>query len=488
MILLNTMFIKYLIDTDLQIDKQLKLSQIIKYNKLAMLRSDCNMNYSYKKYAFAALLVSQNDTSLNIYNRFDKSANNKLVSPNFIMNLIHKYWEEIIFLSKPDLISNKYVNQLKSDGIATYKKQYKKFLFHFSKALITGRIQASLYSDQDLNILSSKQDIRYVWRKGINFSFPQTFPNFILNKRDPSFPNKSQISLIEQLKKSPLPIFTVTNNFNQIIIAEPSDELINNKTLLDKFYQWYDDNFLWGKDQKPVYESLFFINPEDALEYGNYIKYKYSSKNNINHLQVFPSSLDFYYRLVRTSPPRVHFRLIPDLKEIGNLLYKYRFNNNVYFHKKQKKGHDYFQGQPIYIVQPVLTKNKQNKKIEELNYSYNLNKNTKNNFVIFTNYQVLLTAWKKFVRQHSNYVLPMRPKVIVYNLEDFLKGHENSKDLDKLNILFVPNNDSYDFMKTNKINKSNNNMSKIIISNLLSLKMMGQRVIWSLTSRQPIKW
>lgn len=488
MSLFNTMFIQYLLRTDLKVNSTLKFIQILQDHDLPRLQT--NYNISYKQYSFAVLLISQNNSSIDINDRFSKLNKSKLISPNFAMSLINKYWQETIFLSRSDTISDKYINQLNSGGIAVYKKQYKKFLLDFSKALITGRIQSSLDNIKDLSLLSNSKDIQYIWRKSINFSFPKTFPNFILNKRGTNFPNRSQVLLIEKLKNNQLPIFTITNNFNQIIIAEPSDELINNKNFLDKMYKWYDDNFLWKKDEKPIYESLFFVNPEDALEYKNYMRYKYFEKNNSHPLNIFASSFDFYYSLVRTSPPRVQFRLIPDLKEVGELIYKYQFNKNVFFHKKQKKGNDYFQGQPIYLIQPIIARNKKTKKIEELNYYYELNQDIKKqkHEAVFTNYKVLLIAWRKFLKQNSNYILPKQPKILVYNLEDFLKLYEKNDEINKLNILFIPNQESYEFIKINNMNKSQYRISKIFLNNLLSLKTISHRIIWSLTSRQPMKW
>ena len=482
------MFIQHLLYADLKINNLLQFIQILKDNDLLKLQA--NYNVCYKEYSFAVLLLSQNNSSIKIDNQFNKLNKNKLISPNFVMSLVNKYWQETIFLSKSDAISNEYTNRLSSDGIAIDKKQYKKFLLDFSKALIIGRVQSSLDSKENLNLISSSEDIRYVWRKSINFSFPKTFPNFILNKREPNFPNRSQELLIKKLRNNQLPVFTITNNFNQIIIAEPSDELMNNKNFLDKMYQWYDDNFLWQKDNKPVYESLFFVNPEDALEYKNYVKYKHSQNNGRNSLKIFASSFDFYYGLVRTSPPRVQFRLIPDLKEVGKLIYKYQFNKNIVFHKNQKKGCDYFQGQPIYLIQPILVKNKHTKKIEELNYYYELNQDMKKQKykAIFTNYKVLLIAWRKFVKQNPDYILPKQPRILVHNLEDFLKLYEQNDDIIKSNILFIPNQESYKFIKRNNVNKSRYHVYKIFLSNLLSLKTISQRIIWSLTSKQPIKW
>jgi len=414
-------------------------------------------------------------------------ARQKLISRNFMTQFINKYWQETIFLSISNSLSDNYTNKLKSDGLAVYKNQYKKFLLDFNKALANGRIELSEFT---ITINQDLPGIKYIWKKGFNFSYPRSLSSILCNKRSPNFPNKVQSFLVKKLKNNEFPIFSVVNRFNQIIISEPSDELIRNKNFVNTIYQWYYHNFLWKKDHIPVYEGLFFINPQDACEYMNYIETQSMCFSKQKDLNIFIGSLDFYYRTVRTSPPKVQFRLIPDLRELGELIYKYKYKENINFHNQQRYGRDYFQGQPIYFIQSVLAKNKQTKQIDLIKYSYNIKTGqlVQPYEAIFMNYETALIAWKKFREQLSYYNLPDTPRVIVYNLEDFLKTCEKNNQIEKRNIVFVPAQETYHFIKQEKNKKSRLAIPQIIASKILYIKVLTTRIIWSLTSRQPVYW
>jgi len=412
----------------------------------------------------------------------------KLVSRNFITYLFNKYWQETIFLSTFNISSNNYINQLTSDSLNTSKNQYKKFLLSFNKALINGRIE---FSDFTFDVNNNVSSVKYVWKKGFNLAYPKNFSLFRYGKkRNTGFPDKVQLSLMKKLKYSGFPIFTIVNRFHQIVMAEPSDILLKNNNFLDTIFQWYYNNFIWTKDIKPIYEGLLFINPEDASEYMRYIKYKYPNSSRQNFLNLFISRLDFYYKLVRIAPPKVQFRLIPDLQEVGELIYKYRYKKNIIFHNKQMYGKDYFQGQPIYLIQPVSVKNKQTKKIDSISYSYGLySNNLKYKYeTIFMNYDTALIAWKKFREELSDYNLPYVPQIIVYNLEDFLHTCEQNNQIDNKNFLFIPSQETYNFIKHKRNKKSPFIISQILSSKILHIKLFTQRMFWSLTSRQPMYW
>uniref|UniRef100_UPI003002AA9B hypothetical protein n=1 Tax=Anunuuluaehu liula TaxID=3049639 RepID=UPI003002AA9B len=487
MSLFNLIFIRNILNRNLIIKSQSQL--VNKITNTDFSKDKTNHSVLSKSNILSILLIANNDTHLN--GQGNSLANKKLVSRNFIVQLLNKYWQETIFLSQPNLLSETYSSQLKSDGIAVYKSRYKKFLFDFSKALISGRIEATLQQQKDINTVSNNvTEIKYIWRKGLNFSLPKNIFNFLLYKRQLDFPNPTQLVLMKKLQQNKLPVFTIINNFNQIVVAEPSNELISKRGPINQIYQLYYDNFLWEKDHKPVYEGLFFVNPEDALEYQEYIKNKHINSSKYNNLNVFASGLDFYYKLVRISPPRVQFHLIPDLKELGKLIYKYQYYKNITFHNKQKHGRYFFQGQPIYLIQPILSKNKQTGKMNLVKYVYSLSRNeTKQEYeAIFMNYQVALLAWQKFIEQNCNYNLPNKPNILIYNLEDFLKLYENNSDICNKNLLFVPIQESYEFVKANTSNKSQRNVSQILLKQFLRLQIITKRIVWSLTSRQPINW
>nr|YP_009295711.1 conserved hypothetical plastid protein [Mastocarpus papillatus]AOL58195.1 conserved hypothetical plastid protein [Mastocarpus papillatus] len=483
----NLMLIRNLFNSNLVIQNQLPSVNItLNQNPLAYDNSNNKTNKSNILY----VVGSKND-SLNI--SINSLGQKKLLSRHFIIKLFNKYWQETIFLSQPSLTSDYYSNKLKSDGISVYKNRYRKFLFDFSKALIAGRIEANLDKAIEIDTINNNTtEIKYTWRKGLNFSLPTNFSNLLYYKRQLNFPNPYQLALMKKLQQNKLPVFAVINNFNQVIVAQPPDELISKKSLTDQIYQFYYDCFLLEKDHKTAYEGLFFINSQDAIEYKEYIYNNYRNSSKYMNLNIFATGLDFYYKLVRTSTSKVQFHLIPDLKELGNLIYKYQYNKNIAFHNHQKRGKYSFKGQPIYLIQPVLSKNKQTKETSLVNYTYELAQNGKKQVyeAVFMNYEVALLAWNKFIQQNNNYRLPVKPNILIYNLEDFLKFHEdeNSNNIDKKNFLFIPTKESYEFIKDNISKASQRYFPHTFHSQFLRFQIITKRIIWSLTSRQPINW
>lgn len=449
-------------------------------------RQNTNSNDIISYYTSLVSKKNQNDSG---QKKLETFAQKKLLSPNFITELLNKYWQETIFLSLSNLSFDYYTNQLKLDGLVIDQNQYKKFLSDFNKALINGRIE---FSESIIKINKDVHSVKYVWRKGFNFGFPKIFPSIKLNKRYIGFPTKIQLSLIEKLQENGFPIFSVINGFNQIVVAEPSDELLRNtnSSLIDVIYQWYYNTFLWQKDLMPIYEGLFFINPKDASEYMRYIEQQYQHSSKQNNLKIFTGSLDFYYKTARVSPPKVEFRLIPDLKELSQLIYNYRHKKNISFHRKQLYGKDYFQGQPIYFIQPCFAKNKKTKKVDLIKYSYQISsyQPKKEYQAIFMNYDTAIMAWEKFKNQASGYNLPNIPKIVVYNLEDFLKTCEHDNEIQDKHLLFIPSQETYNFCKQEKIKKSPFSIPKTLSSKILYMKVLTTRILWSLTSRQPMHW
>ena len=414
-------------------------------------------------------------------------ANKKLISRNLVTKLINQYWQETIFLSMSNPISDTYINALQSSGIAVYKSQYKKFLLDFSKALNTGRIEVSVSSNQNLpNKASYDKYIKYVWRKGFNFPVPKLLLYNINSLKYIFLAKEHNNNLIQALNNNSFPLFTVVNKFNQIIMAEPAREIVNDTSMLDKIYRYYSQKFLFEQNNQPVYEGMFFINPEDALEYKNYIQNKYKNFSIGNNVEILASKLGFYYQISQKTISKTKFRLIPDLTELGKLLFEYRKLHNISFHKNQKYGKTYFQGQPIYLIQPTTVFDRRINKNIFIEHHYKIKRNHKEHRyqAVFMNYQTALSAWKKFRQENTNYKLPVYPKIIVYNLEDYLNTNINQNKAEHL--LFIPSKESFNFIK-NSI-KYQTNMYQIFSSKWLYLQVLTKRIIWSLTSRQPNVW
>nr|QCI07119.1 hypothetical protein [Hypnea pannosa] len=449
---------------------------IQKYNDnsyIAMVDTHNNVENSFK--------VKNNYDSF--YKNIRNLANKKLISRNFMVKLLNIYWQETIFISRSNPLSNIYTNQLKSDGLAIYKNQYKKFLSDFSKALSLGRIKVLFYeSNKSYQINASlNHEIQYIWKKGLNGLIPQNFLRLLFDYKQMRNFNNKKLKLLDNLQFKYFPLFTVVNNSSQIIISEPSDELIYNKNFLDKLYQWCFYNFSIDNKNKPVYQGLFFINPNDASEYKKYIEYKHKFTNSQSNLSVLPCNLNFYYKLFYKLSLKIQFYLIPDLKELGKLINIYQYKNNISFYKKQKYNQSSFQGQPVYLIKPLIVKNKKTKQMESIKYSYSFNKKLDNqiNDYVFLNYDVALFAWQKFTKDNINYSLPSKPSILVYNLEDFINenSHKYDRNLYLKSCIFIPSKESLDFLKSQKTTSENF---------MYSVKTIINRMIWSLTSKQPV--
>nr|UAD87778.1 hypothetical protein [Gracilaria textorii] len=433
-----------------------------------------------------SLLFAKNVFSSS-YDPHIPSMSKSLVSRPFVRKLINKYWQEKIFLSVSSAYSEKYINQLKLEGILIYKNEQKKFLLDFSRALLSGRIETCL-NFGEVNS-SNNQYISYIWKKGFNFPLPKKWIVSLFDQDSLSL-NNNELIFVNHLQNQPLPLFTITNNLNQIVLADSSEKNIGNLNLMDTIYKWYCGKFITDYKELPLYYGLFFVHPTDAVEYANYIKSKHHTSNKTNQLTLFSSNLSTYYKLNRINVKNLQFRLIPDLEEISRLLYKYKYYRNLKFHKYQKYSKSFFQGQPIYMIEPFFAYNRKTNKMQLLNYYYrpNIDDNTIEYKAIFTNYTTVLRAWRQFRRTKTDYKIPSQPKVFVYNLEDFIRTHEYNNEIKTINILFMPSQKSYDFIKHYRFVKNKNKIQRIFSNKFLDFKILSQRIIWSLTSRQPIYW
>lgn len=411
--------------------------------------------------------------------------------PSLLQELTNKYWQQTIFLSISNPTIQKYINQLSKQETALVKSKKKKFLIDFTKALLYGHIDTnSILSNNSKNI-KDILTLKYVWKKGLNIKQPNSLNGLWQNRRTPNFPSKSQNILLTQLQSNHFPIFTVVNGFKQLIVAEPANELVNRNKIGNSLYEWYYDRFLWNTDIGGIYEGWFFVNHQDAEEYKNYIAEKYIASTKHNKLAIMFTGMNFYYRLNRTAPPRTEFRLFPDLEEVANLLTKKAYKRNLLFDKNQQYGRSHFQGQPIYIIEPVTCSMKNSRKSEVVTYYYQIPKNIHNIHykAIFFNKETALLAWKNFCQSNSKYNLPSQPILRVYNLEDFLKDQEQ-KNPEK--FVLIPSQGSYEQIKSDYLQEQNMNsyqqMSKNSSSYILTGKLWLKRIIWSLTSRQPPNW
>nr|YP_009297003.1 hypothetical protein Ceram_070 [Ceramium japonicum]AOM66346.1 hypothetical protein Ceram_070 [Ceramium japonicum] len=458
------------------------------HNNIQSIKSYFSMNI--QSHYPVQLLQFNNNSEIISSSVLHKSHNNnyKLISRNFFMELVNKFWKETIFLSVSDNSSDMYIEQLKSDGLSIYSNNYKNFLCYFSKALINNRIHITSdfidnYKIKQLN----KTYTKYIWKKGFNFSWPSK-NSYFLSFLTKQLTFNSSNRLIKHLSINRLPIFTVINNLNQIILSESSNEILVSRNFIDRLYNVYSKYFLLNNVNQIKYQALFFINPNDAKEYRDYIKYTNSFIKNNHLVKLFVTRLDIYYNLMKVRMKYVDFRLIPDLEELGNLVSNYQYYKNIKVHPSQYLVKNTFQGQPIYFIEPVLAKNKNTGKLELIQYHYYNDINSINSkyTAIFMNYKTTLLAWQKFKQQMFNYQLPNKPNLTLYNLESFMKDYEINFKTSLKYPLFVPSVEAYFYLKNQTSTNNKMNITQKLINKSSYLKIFSQRIIWSLTSKQPV--
>jgi hypothetical protein len=442
--------------------------------------------YSFKYHSNYKLLVATES----VY-RFSR---NQTIDLTLFQELLHKYWQQTIFLSAATPASQKYTNQLaKQENIITKTKK-KKLLIGFSQALLYGQINFNTTLSTKPRPKTLLSYNKYIWRKGLNLAPPKFLNGLWVNRRCPNFPNTFQFNLLKSLRNNRFPLFIVVNDFNQLIVSEPANKLTTPKSINNTFYQWYYDRFLWQKDSSRVYEGWFFVNPKDAKEYKNFIAYKYRRSFHQNGLAVISSGIDFYYRLNRIAPPHTEFRLFPDLEEISELIISNKNKPDLIFDEKQNYGRSHFQGQPIYFIESVSCKKKNSSTNELINYYYQIPTDSSNKkyTAIFLNKEVALQGWQQFCENMPQYKLPKKPILRVYNLEDFLKDNECKYPVRDKDFIFIPGKDSYKEIEHQYFDQDLKNSyqykNTYLFHHVLSCKLWLQRIIWSLTSRQPPSW
>nr|YP_009314697.1 Hypothetical protein ORF_2 [Neoizziella asiatica]SCW23152.1 Hypothetical protein ORF_2 [Neoizziella asiatica] len=405
--------------------------------------------------------------------------------------LLDKYWRQTIFISNASPIVRKYSALLAKQEEILLKSSKKKFMSNLSKALQKGEVYAD-FNDRSVQDQQYDQgSVRYIWGKSLNVRFPKHWDGLWANKRVTSQPKSSALkrTLMSNLHNNNFPVFVLANSLNQIVVAEPSSQVIHQSNIFHKVYLWYYDRFLWQKDDNSVYEGWFFVNPKDAEEYANFVKSRYPRSAQQNGLAVLPTTLETYYNLNRSAPPRTEFRLFPDLEEVGRLTVSSKYRKGLSFDKRQNYGRRYFQGQPVYFIKAVSGTNRKTGLKDDVNYYYQIPGDISGQKYtgIFFDKTVACNAWKHFRNLNPNLKLPIQPKLEVYNLEDFMKDYEYNRHLLANNFLFIPSEDTYRYVKSINSNQSANNhiLLKHFALYKFSVSLWVQRLVWSLTSGQP---
>lgn len=327
------------------------------------------------------------------------------------------------------------------------------------------------------------------YRKSINVPSVRRWNFLKKDRRTTNWPNVSHRFLLKNLKFTPS--FVPVNTFYHPILAIPPGEYLMN--VLDKVHYLMSDWFVWETDALsiPITKGFVFFSSQDAQEYINSateqsprIAERYSP------LRVFPINLGLAYKWNRTSPPRLQFRFVPDIKEMGDLVYKHQYKKNVKIHPSQFITKDEFKGVPVYTIEPIIVQN-EGKKIK-IDLSYDRKSSNEHELMIFTSLDSLYDTWEKFCVRHSQLRLPKQPVVQVYNLEDYLSDCEVMLTDQCKNFRVIPSSDTYNF--TSKKGHQNKNS---IISYYYNYKLMpvakrlslwSRYLFWSLTTSRRPDW
>nr|YP_009369819.1 conserved hypothetical plastid protein [Boldia erythrosiphon]ARO90507.1 conserved hypothetical plastid protein [Boldia erythrosiphon] len=419
-------------------------------------------------------------------------------------NFITSYWNQILLVSLPN--SSKNLMQLKinlnSDRINQTKKAKEisevltftqNWHRQILKDLSTGRLNLDMLIDQNSIInLSNSHDnhINYLWHKGLNFPLPKRLNFLKRNKRTVGWPNDIHKSIIKNLNFSA--VLIPVNSFNEMIFCLPDIQLRQN--FIDKLFFAYFDSFIWRQDSisTPLQQGFFFFHPEDAKEFILKSEELYPrSSERYGPLQLFPLRLSTAYEWIRSSRPRLQFRLIPDVKEIGNLLFKYRYYKNITFHPSQTITKNEFQGVPIYMIQPLLIE--YNKKKILLRYSI-VSDQYKSNIdrqFLFTSLHTAYDAWRSYRSQYLHCDLPNKPNILVYNLESYIRDCEkNFFDYCK-DFTVIQNNDLVNIIKTNS-SINHNRIESFYLYDIMpvlkKLTLWSKYCFWAFTTRKKPDW
>nr|YP_010925534.1 hypothetical protein RMC00_pgp180 [Neoporphyra dentata]WKD83766.1 hypothetical protein [Neoporphyra dentata] len=307
-----------------------------------------------------------------------------------------------------------------------YKKIFKALL-HQKIRVVTDPLKNSKIDKEKNSIVSQK----YVWGNSLK---PSIMPSYFENKKNNEVANTSKKFLIDQLSASP--VFVVKNGFNEIILGHPAFRIKRGE--ISNYTHSFLNLLKQSQQTYPISTGLFFFHPDDAFEFKDFIKSVNPLASQQMEINVEPVGLHFAYKMNRNISSDTQFSFIPDFKEVGDLLFKYRRDKHLIFHKDQRHGKNFFQGQPIYIIQPTTFKDRRGK-LTTIHFT-GLNDNRK---VIFTSLEAANKSWTNFIQNNSQLKSIRKPTLLVYNLESFLKDQEQLNKQDFQKFVVVTNKKAY---------------------------------------------
>lgn len=389
----------------------------------------------------------------------------KFFRENYWQQLVNIVWHKSILMSAFDKASSKYIIELSHINAYRDQNTSKNLVSKFSKSLLEGSIVSSFSSSIPTH--TPLLALQYKWPKYLK-ACKSKMLNLFNSSPYGEYLKYAKRYLSRNITLNHFPLFVVSNYLGQMIISEPSTELIQKKNF------W--THSLSTSTANQFHQGWFFTSFDDAKEYMDSINKQYGLQKN--HLKVFVCNFSALYEIQNEFGHQVYFRLMPDLKEVSSLIKTHRYNGGISFHKKQKYGATYFQGQPIYII-----KSNGNNANSDLSVGRYLEKYD----LVFANYETASNVFKKINSKSSNDRFKI-PNIIVYNLESFIEDEIFGKTSPVSPSLLVPSQNSYSFTKKYLLRKKTS-LAYNNIENYISLiRLWSKRILWSLTSKQPHGW
>jgi len=347
------------------------------------------------------------------------------------INFRNSFQEAIVISTIHD---NNIFADVTNSWIKTHKDKNHHSLFYkeIFKALLTKQIHVTNSPIELKNIDNKIISVqKYIWSKG--FKSPQ----FYSSMGGDNYVNTSSIStkfIMEQLSSSP--VFVVKNGFNEVILGHPLSRI--KRTALKQIAFSFSNVFHQPVATSPTSNGLFFFHPDDAIEFKNFLQSKCFEASKHMGIKIQPIGLHVAYKMNRKFAGDIQFRFIPDFKEVGDLIFKHQKAKNLIFHENQYYGKDFFQGQPIYMIQPINIKHR-NGKISTIKFT-GLNDKRE---VVFTNLEAANKSWTNFIKTEPYLKRIKKPTLLVYNLESFLKDKEILYRADLTKFVVVTNKSAY---------------------------------------------
>lgn len=415
--------------------------------------------------SFALAYTVKNPEVLTVSNA--DLAKRNFIEQSRLQKILNNIWHQVIFLSASNksydqyIVDLSYLNTNRSQGTSRY------LMSEFSRSLLQGSVRSSLSSKSELSSLYPSS-VQYAWRKSLSGVQEVIASLFHVNAYQDHL-NRVKQYLHHNDTVNNFPLFTVSNYLGQMIISEPPSELAGKRVVADYISSNHSIN--------ATHQGWFFTSFEDAQEYMEAIGEYYNLTKD--HLKIFACNLNTFYMIADKFKNKVHFRLLPDLVELGSLTKSYKYYRNVSLHPSQSHGRNYFQGQPLYILQ-VKDAHRYNLVDHgfKLLDGYNL---------VFSNYETACSAWNR-LRGSLYASTSSKPALVVYNLESLIADESLKTQEQASKFLLVPSESTYWFLKKHFLQKNITLLHDTVINHALSVKLWSKRIFWSLTSRQPCGW